>query len=154
MKLMERFHINGRWGEIIAAYAQIVLGCIIGGAAYPLFLLPNNIAPGGLTGVAMVLNYIFQWPVGLTSFLLNIPLFLIGYKTMGRVFVVRSLIATVLFSFAIDILPLQPMSTDPLLGTLYGGLLLGVGLGFILRAGATPAARIWSPVSYTRRCPS
>jgi len=137
MNLLNRFRLSGRKGEIIIAYAQIILGCIIGGAAYPLFLLPNNIAPGGLTGVAMILNYLFTWPVGLTSFIMNVPLFLIGYKTMGRVFVVRSLFATVLFSVAIDILPLAPMTTDPLLGTLYGGILLGIGLGFILRAGAT-----------------
>ena len=136
MNLTNRLNF-GRRGEAIAAYTQIVLGCLIGGAAYPLFLLPNNIAPGGLSGVAMVLNYIFHWPVGMTSLIMNIPLFLVGYKTMGRVFVVRSLIATVLFSAAIDMLPLAPMSTDPLLGTLYGGLLLGVGLGFILRGGAT-----------------
>ena len=130
-------HLNERQREAVIAYAQIVLGCLIGGAAYPLFLMPNNIAPGGLSGLAMILNYIFHWPVGMTSLIMNIPLFLVGYKTMGRVFVVRSLIATVLFSLAIDYLPLQAMSTDPLLGTLYGGILLGIGLGFILRGGAT-----------------
>ena len=137
MSIGKWFHLSGRKGEAVAAYVQIVLGCIIGGAAYPLFLMPNNIAPGGLSGLAMILNYLFQWPVGMTSLIMNIPLFMVGYKTMGRVFVVRSLIATVLFSLAIDYLPLAPMSTDPLLGTLYGGILLGIGLGFILRGGAT-----------------
>ena len=90
-----------RRSELLVAYVQIVLGCIIGGAAYPMFLVPNNIAPGGLTGVATVLNYLMDVPVGLTSMLMNIPLFIIGYKAMGRVFVVRSFIATVLFSAAI-----------------------------------------------------
>ena len=93
-----------RRSELLVAYVQIVLGCIIGGAAYPMFLVPNNIAPGGLTGVATVLNYLMDVPVGLTSMLMNIPLFIIGYKAMGRVFVVRSFIATVLFSAAIDLI--------------------------------------------------
>lgn len=123
--------------EVIMAYGQILLGCMVGGAAYPLFLVPNNIAPGGLTGVAMVLNYLFSVPVGTTSMLLNIPLFMIGWKAMGRVFVFRSLLATLLFSLTIDLIKLQPVTTDPLLGTLFGGILLGVGLGLILRGGAT-----------------
>lgn len=132
-KLRGKFHQF----DIAMAYIQIVLGCLIGGAAYPLFLVPNNIAPGGLSGLAMVLNYLFQWPVGMTSLIMNIPLFLLGYKAMGRVFVWRSLVATFLFSFAIDMIKLPAMTVDPLLGTLYGGLLLGAGLGLILRGGAT-----------------
>lgn len=123
--------------DVVIAYVQIVLGCLLGGAAYPLFLVPNNIAPGGLSGLAMILNYLFGSPVGLTSLLMNIPLFLIGYKAMGRVFAFRSLVATVLFSVTIDLAKLPAMTNDPLLGTLYGGVLLGVGLGLILRGGAT-----------------
>ncbi|MBQ7865482.1 MAG: YitT family protein [Clostridia bacterium] len=132
-KLRSRFHHF----DAVMAYAQIVLGCLIGGAAYPLFLVPNSIAPGGLSGLAMVLNHLFHWPVGMTSLIMNIPLFLLGYKAMGRVFVFRSLVATVIFSLAIDLIKLPAMTVDPLLGTLYGGLLLGVGLGLILRGGAT-----------------
>ncbi|MBR0513604.1 MAG: YitT family protein [Clostridia bacterium] len=132
---------NKRKKEIIEAYAQIVIGCVIGAAAYPTFLVPNNIAPGGLTGVATILNYLFQWPVGTVSLILNVPLFLIGYRTMGKIFAFRCLVATLLFSVLIDILPLKAISVepvlDPLLGTLFGGVLLGVGLGLILRGGAT-----------------
>ena len=124
---------NGRFW----AYVQIAVGCVLGGAAYPLFMTPNNIAPGGLTGVGVILNYLFKWPVGTVSLILNVPLFIIGYRSIGGVFAFRSLIATVLFSVFIDILPLSPMTYDPLLGTLFGGVLLGIGLGLILRGGAT-----------------
>lgn len=123
--------------EILLAYGQILLGCVVGGAAYPAFLTCNNIAPGGLTGVAMVLNYLFQTPVGITSMLMNVPLFMIGWKAMGKEFVFRSLIATILFSLMIDLIQIPPVTTDPLLGTLFGGVLLGAGLGLILRGGAT-----------------
>ena len=137
MPLRENLRTKLQRYESIWAYAQIVLGCLIGGAAYPLFLVPNNIAPGGLSGAAMILNYLFHWPVGLSSLVMNIPLFLLGYKAMGKVFVWRSLVATVLFSLAIDLIAFPPMTVDPLLGTIYGGLMLGVGLGLILRGGAT-----------------
>ncbi len=123
--------------EILMAYAQILIGSVIGAAAYPAFLIPNNIAPGGLTGVATILNYLAGWPVGITSLVLNIPLFLFGYRTMGKIFAFRSLVATALFTILIDILPLGPVSEDPLLGTLFGGVVLGIGLGLILRGGAT-----------------
>ena len=133
--------LAARKKEIFQAYVQIIIGCVIGAAAYPLFLIPNNIAPGGLTGAATILNFLFGWPVGTVSLIMNIPLFIIGYRTMGKIFAFRSLIATLLFSVLIDVLPLQPITVepvlDPLLGTLFGGVLLGIGLGLILRGGAT-----------------
>ena len=122
--------------ERVAAYFEILLGCMIGGAAYPLFLVPNNIAPGGLTGIGTIFNYLWGWPVGVTSMALNLPLFVIGWKAMGRVFVFRSLVATFLFSAFIDLLPLPPLTDDILLGSVYGALALGLGLGLILRGGA------------------
>lgn len=123
--------------EQLLAWAQIVGGCLIGALAYPWFLVPNHIAPGGLTGLATVLNYLFGLPVGTTSLIMNIPLFLIGYKSMGGMFAVRSLAATLLFSLFIDLLPLPCLTQDPMLASVFGGALLGMGLGLILRAGAT-----------------
>lgn len=123
--------------EHLASAIQIALGCLLGALAYPLFLVPNHIAPGGLTGLATVLNYLFHWPVGVTSLVMNVPLFIIGYRAMGRLFVIRSLVATVLFSVLIDLIPLPPMTEQPLLGAVFGGVLLGAGLGLILRGGAT-----------------
>ena len=123
--------------EQFLAWAQIVLGCVIGAAAYPTFLDPGKIAPGGLTGVAMIMKHLWGWDIGITSLILNIPLFIVGYKAMGRVFAFRSLVATILFSFMIDLLPLEAIPVEPMRGTLYGGSLLGIGLGFILRGGAT-----------------
>lgn len=123
--------------EQMMAWLQIVIGCVIGAAAYPTFLDPGKIAPGGLTGVAMILKHLWGWDIGITSLILNIPLFIIGYKAMGRVFAFRSLVATILFSLAIDLMPLKAIPVEPILGTLYGGILLGIGLGLILRGGAT-----------------
>lgn len=134
---MPSFISRATKNEYVRAYTQIVIGCFLGAAAYPMFLVPNSIAPGGLTGIATILNYLFGAPVGVTSMLLNLPLFVVGYKAMGRVFVFRSLIATLLFSALIDLFPIPPLTSDVLLGSVYGGILLGVGLGIIFRGGAT-----------------
>ena len=136
MNVMEKLKRAAR-REQCMAWLQIVIGCVIGAAAYPTFLDPGRIAPGGLTGVAMILKHLWGWDIGITSLILNIPLFIVGYRAMGKVFAFRSLVATVLFSLLIDLLPLRAITVDPLLGTLYGGILLGIGLGFILRGGAT-----------------
>ena len=136
MNLLEKLNKAAK-REQLMAWLQIVLGCVIGAAAYPTFLDPGKIAPGGLTGVAMILKHLWGWDIGITSLILNIPLFIVGYKAMGRVFAFRSLVATVLFSLMIDLLPLGEIPVEPILGTIYGGILLGIGLGFILRGGAT-----------------
>lgn len=101
---------------------------------------PNHIAFGGITGVAQILNHIFPvLPVGVTAIVLNIPLFLLGWRLIGGRFLVSSLYAMFLSSIFIDILaPLydwQPM--DPLLASIFGGLLLGLSLGLIFQQGAT-----------------
>ncbi len=140
--------------ERLFAYLQIVLGCVLGGAAYPLFLTPNLIAPGGLTGVSTILYHFTAWPVGTTSLIMNIPLFLIGFRSVGPVFVFRSLVATVLFSLSIDLLQFQPMTMDPLLASLFGGILLGIGLGLILRGGATTGGTDMVARLVHRRIPS
>ena len=136
MNLLEKLNKAAKREQLLA-WLQIVLGCVIGAAAYPTFLDPGKIAPGGLTGVAMILKHLWGWDIGITSLILNIPLFIVGYKAMGRLFAFRSLAATILFSLMIDLLPLKAITVEPILGTLYGGILLGIGLGFILRGGAT-----------------
>ena len=127
--------------ETLRAYALIFLGCCVGALGYPLFMTPNNIAPGGLTGLATVLHYLIpSIPVGISSLVMNIPLFFIGYRAMGRTFVQRSLVASVAFSLLIDLFTLafpEPLTRDPLLSCVFGGVLLGAGLGLVFRGGAT-----------------
>ena len=121
----------------IRQYVMILLGCLIGAASYPLFLEPNFIAPGGLTGVTTILNYYFGWPIGLTSLLLNLPLMVIGWRMIGARFIVRTVLATLLFSVLIDLMKFKPLIDDPMLASLFGGVLLGFGLALIIRGSAT-----------------
>ncbi len=127
-----------KYFPLVRDYVMILLGGAIAGASYTYFFVPNNIAPGGITGVATVLNYLTGWlPVGTLSFVLNIPLFLLGYRSGGKIFVFRSFIAMMLLSLFIDILPGGPITDNGMLASIFGGILLGIGLGLVLRAGAT-----------------
>ncbi len=121
----------------VKIYALIVIGAALSALAFDLFFIANNIAPGGITGVATLLNELIGVPVGLTSIALNVPLFLLGYRTAGRGFAFRSLVAMLLLSLLIDLFPLMPVTHDILLASVFGGLLMGIGLGLVLRAGAT-----------------
>ena len=101
---------------------------------------PNNIAFGGITGVAQIINHFIPvFPVGMTVIVLNIPLFILGWRFIGGRLLVLSLYAMFISSVFIDILtPLydwQPM--EPLLACIFGGLLMGLSLGFVFQQGAT-----------------
>lgn len=123
--------------DLARRYAYILAGCALGALAYPLFLMPNRIAPGGVTGIATIITYALGLPTGLVSLALNIPLFLYGWRMMGRRFLLRTSIATVVFSLLIDLIAVKPLTRDPLMASVFGGVLLGIGLGLILRGGAT-----------------
>ncbi|MGI6725211.1 MAG: YitT family protein [Christensenellales bacterium] len=123
--------------KTLQQYLLILTGCLISAAAYPLFLEPNHIAPGGLTGLTTILNYYFGLPIGLTSLALNIPLMILGWRMIGAKFILRTIIATVLFSVSIDLMDVKPLAEDPMLAALGGGVLIGIGLALIMRGNAT-----------------
>lgn len=123
--------------KVVQAYGQLLLGAVLTALAFTCFFVPNNIAPGGVTGIATLINHLSGWPIGLLSFAINIPLFLVGYKSGGRTFVLRSFVAMSALSIALDLLPNTPMTSDLLLASVFGGTIMGIGLGLVLRGGAT-----------------
>lgn len=121
-------------------YLIIALGSIIYAISVVSFTSPNNIAPGGMTGIATMLNYLFGLPIGTFIFILNIPLFIWGAIENGKGFLTKSVIGTAFISIAIDALTqILPVYTgDTILASVFGGILYGVGLGFIFyRGGST-----------------
>lgn len=116
---------------------MILAGLLCSSAAYNLYLIPNNIAAGGFTGIGQLVNSIVNVKVGTVSILLNIPLFLLSMKSLGLRFGLRSLLAMLGLSLFIDYLPLPAATDDLLLATVFGGVLGGVGFGLILRGSAT-----------------
>lgn len=118
-------------------YITIIIGVILMAASMDMFLVPNMIASGGFSGFATILHYLFSLSVGLVIITLNIPLFLVAFRKLGFIFCTKSLLAMALFSLAIDILPLPCLTHDLLLASIYGGIVMGIGSGLVLRAGAT-----------------
>ncbi len=125
--------------DIALDLLAIVLGSIAFALAYDIFLEPNSIAPGGVSGLAMVIESVFPYlSIGALIVLLNAPLFLLGWKVEGRFFLIKSLIGTLLSSLFIDLLAGRwEYTDDPIMAALFGGVLLGAGLGVILVRGAT-----------------
>ena len=115
---------------------HVITGCIIYGAAVNIFIIPNNIAPGGATGTSMILNHFTGVSVGTWVLLLNIPLFLISIKSIGLPFFRKTLVSTFLFSAFIDIFSFLPVYNDDVfLAGVFGGALSGLGLSFIFGRG-------------------
>lgn len=106
-------------------------------AAYNLYLIPNEIAAGGFTGIGQLVNSVIDVNVGTVSIVLNIPLFVLSMRRLGLSFGIRSLIAMLGLSLTIDYVPLPAATNDLLLATVFGGALAGLGFGLILRGNAT-----------------
>ena len=115
----------------------ILVGLIFCALGFNLFLIPNNIAAGGFTGIAQLINSVTGFPVGTIALILNVPLFLVSMKSLGLRFGVRSLAATIGFSLLLDNLHVPVVTNDLWLSTVYGGLMSGLGFGLILRGSAT-----------------
>lgn len=115
--------------------AGVTLGVLLTALGLDIFLIPNKIAAGGVSGIAIVLHYLLSIPVGVTMLALNVPLFLMGIYRLGLKFGFRSLYGTISLSFFIDVLdPFLPVVThDPLLASIFGGVLVGLGLGLVFR---------------------
>lgn len=123
--------------QLVRDYLMILLGTTIAGYSFSAFFIPHDIAPGGVSGIATVLASFLPFGVGMISFVLNLPLFLIGWKTVGWRFAVRSFAAMGLLSLFIDVLPGGGVTGNVLLAAVFGGVLLGMGLGMVVRGGAT-----------------
>ena len=123
----------------IAVYLKILIGSALYAAGFQFFLYPNAIATGGVTGIAMIINFFSGFPVGIMTLIINVPLFLFSWKKYGLSFILASLAGTVLSSVMVDVFSLIPLEVthEPLLGAIYGGIIKGLGLGIVYHTGAT-----------------
>jgi len=119
----------------------IITGCIICALSYAVFLIPHQIVPGGVTGIAMLLHFLYHTPVGLAAIILNIPLFIIAIRILGVSYGIKSVIAIFITNLLIDFfvytIKIPTPTNNTVLAALYGGLLLGAGLGLVFRGGAS-----------------
>ena len=103
-----------------------------------IFLVPNNVIDGGITGISIMLSYITGWKLGIFIFLLNLPFFFIGYKQIGKTFAISTLYGIVVLSISTTLLhPVPAFTDDILLASLFGGMILGIGVGTVIRYGGS-----------------
>lgn len=122
----------------ILKYPGILLASLLYAAAIALFLDPNQLAPGGVSGIAIIVNHLTRLPTGTLILMMNVPLLALGMWKLGWRFVLETLIAVVASSLFTNLLsPLGPLTRDPLLAACAGGALLSVGMGLLFKLGAT-----------------
>ncbi len=138
---MNRKSIN--WQTTLQNYAWLTVGAILLAVNVDLFLAPSNIAPGGVSGSALVINHFTNWPLGLTMLALNLPLALFGFKYLGRFqFLSKTLYVVVIYNVGADLLkPYLPhgLANDLILNAVCGGVLGGIATGMVYRGGGTSA---------------
>ncbi|MDF2533853.1 MAG: rane protein [Bacillales bacterium] len=116
----------------------ITLGAALVSIALEVFFVPNGIIDGGVVGTSMMLSHIMGLPLGILLVILNIPFFVLGYKQIGKTFALSTIVAIVLMSIGVQMLhDVSPFTKDPLLAAIFGGILLGVGVGAIIKYGGS-----------------
>ncbi len=124
--------------KLLLEYLAISIGCMIMALSFNSFFVPNKIAPGGFSGLAMIIYYFIGFPIGIVTLILTIPLFFLSIKLLGAKFGLKSFYGTVFFSICIDFIVRTPLLTDDIfLASVFGGILLGIGIGFIFRFGGS-----------------
>ena len=114
----------------------ITIGAVMSAVALELILIPNSMIDGGMNGISIILNTLFGGSLGIIIFIVNLPFLILGYKQLGKKFVFKVGYGMILFSILLEVFHnYTPIIDDTLLATVYGGILLGVGCGLIIKEG-------------------
>ena len=134
--------------KLILNFIGLTLGAMIYSAGLHLFLVPNNIIDGGVVGISLILSELTKISFSFWVVILNIPFFYLGYKRLGKSLAVFATVAVVILSFWTHWFETwQPITTDPFLATIFGGVIIGIGVGLVIRSGGsldgTEIVAIW-----------
>ena len=122
----------------IVEYVYVIVGAAIVAIGFNVFLLPNQVASGGVSGISTILHGLFGWNPGLVQYAFNIPLFLAGVLILGKKFGVKSFVGTLTLPFVVLITNnWEPWTDNPLLGALFGGIVVGLGIGLVFKGNAS-----------------
>ncbi len=122
--------------KAVRDYFGITIGVLLTAVGLDMFLIPNKIAAGGVSGIGTLVHYLTGFPVGVTMLVINVPLFIMGIRELGFGFGLRSLYGTITLSVAVDLMAggrIPVLTKNPLLAALYGGILVGIGIGLVFR---------------------
>lgn len=122
--------------DTVISYIIITIGALIAAFAIDTLLIPNTILDGGVTGISMVISKLSGISLSILVLIINIPFVLIGYKHLGKYFLARTIYGMIFFSLFIKLLEIiEPITNEMLLATVFGGALLGIGVGLVIRFG-------------------
>lgn len=125
-----------RNARIIISYIMLTFGSVLAAFALETFLIPNTILDGGVTGISIIVSKLTDLPVSGLVLILNIPFIYIGYKSLGKEFLMSAVYSMILFSLSLSVFQyIEPVTEQMLLATVYGGILLGIGVGIVIRYG-------------------
>ncbi|AQQ54934.1 YitT family protein [Planococcus lenghuensis] len=142
--MMKKAHKRESISHMTIRYILLLAGASMAATSIELFLIPNSIIDGGIIGVALILNYLLDIPFSVLIVIINLPFLYFGYKHIGRNFFISSIFSIIALAFVESWLhSVAAFVTDPLLATVFGGLLLGAGVGLVIRnAGALDGTEI------------
>lgn len=116
----------------------IAIGAILVAVGLEIFLVPNAVIDGGITGISIMLSHLTGIKLGLLLFLLNLPFFYVGYRHIGRAFALFTLWGVAIMSVGTYLLqPVNSLTQDPLLASVFGGIIIGIGIGLVIRNGGS-----------------
>lgn len=124
--------------KVLKRILFITLGALLVSVGLEIFLIPNRIIDGGIVGISIILSYLSGWQIGLFLFVLNLPFVLLGYKQIGKTFALSTLLGITVMSIVTNFLhPVPSLTQDALLATVFGGIILGIGVGLVIRYGGS-----------------
>lgn len=131
-------HKRLRKRQVLIRTLFIFLGALMVSVGLEIFLVPNHIIDGGITGISIMLSHLTGIKLGMFLFLFNLPFLLLGYKQMGKTFALSTLLGVVVMSIGTTaLLPVPSLTQDLLLSAVFGGIILGIGVGLVIRAGGS-----------------
>lgn len=133
-----RLNREKRKYKMASTIILMIFGSILASIGLEIFLIPNNIIDGGITGISIMASHFTKLPLGVFIFILNTPFLFIGYKQIGKTFTILTLFSVICLSIGVSILqPIPEITHDILLATIFGGIILGAGIGLIIRNGGS-----------------
>lgn len=121
---------------MIMSFIMLTIGAVLAAYSLESFLIPNTILDGGVTGISIIISKLTMLPVSVLVLLLNIPFVYLGFKNLGKGFLIRTIYSMVVFSFSLSIFQyFEALTSSMLLATVFGGILLGVGVGLVIHFG-------------------
>jgi uncharacterized membrane-anchored protein YitT (DUF2179 family) len=150
-------HLQHRKLSKIALFRRAVflfLGAALVSVGLEIFLVPNNIIDGGIVGISIIFSFLSDVPVGVFLLVLNLPFLYIGYKMIGKTFALSTLFAIIIMSIGTTLLhPVPPLTIDPLLAAVFGGIILGIGVGIVIRFGGSLDGTEVIAILFNKRSP-